>query len=68
MKIGTIIVAAAVAFGTITTSHGATSGTVGSLSQNGSAVSLLPADHRIGPGATITRICVDRAKIGRAHV
>jgi quercetin dioxygenase-like cupin family protein len=61
MKIGTILVAAASAFGTIAMSHGAASATVGRLSQNGSAVSLLPADHRIGPGAIITRVCVDRA-------
>jgi hypothetical protein len=61
MKIGTILVAVVIAFRLITIPYGAAGGTVGSFSQPGSAANLLPADRPTGPGAVITRVCVDRA-------
>jgi hypothetical protein len=61
MKIGSFLVAAVIAFRLIAIPHGAADGTVGSFSQRGSAANLLPADRPTGPGAVITRVCVDRA-------
>ena len=61
MKLGKMLVAAASAAPIIAMSHTAASASVGTLSQYASAVSLLPADHRTGSGAIITRVNAHRA-------
>ena len=61
MKLGKMLVAAASAAPIIAMSHTAASASVGTLSQYGSAVSLLPPDHPTGSGAIITRVNAHRA-------
>ena len=61
MKIGTILVAAASAFGTIAMSDGAAGATVDRLSQLDSALCLRTADHPAEPRAIRTRVNTERA-------
>ena len=60
MKIGRMLLAAAIAFWTIAIAHGA-AGEVDRLSQTDTELSAPPADHPAGPGAIITPVNTKRA-------